>query len=74
MSNLEIQLAVLGEQLKSFIDKLKTAEEKIDGFDEKFESKFITKEEFKPVKMLVYGFAGLIFSGFVLALITLVIK
>lgn len=38
------------------------------------ESDYVSKTRFKPVEMLVYGFAGLIFSGFVVALLTLVIK
>ena len=38
------------------------------------DSEYVSKTRFKPVEALVYGFAGLIFTGFVVALITLVIK
>lgn len=36
--------------------------------------KKVTKESFATVKLLVYGFAGLILSGAILALVKMVIK
>ena len=38
------------------------------------DNKYVTKEEFQTVKALVYGFAGLILTSVVLALVYLVIK
>jgi hypothetical protein len=35
---------------------------------------FVSKEEFTPVKLLVYGFAGLVLIAFIGGLITLVLK
>lgn len=40
----------------------------------KMDSKYVSKEEFDPIKKLVYGMTGLILTGFVIALIALVIK
>lgn len=39
-----------------------------------FKNDYITKEEFAPVKAIVYALVGLVMTGFVLALIALVIK
>lgn len=38
------------------------------------ETDYVSKARFKPVELLVYGFAGIIFTGFVVGLVTLVIK
>lgn len=70
MSNLEI----LEERLGHFLNKLNHVETKIDNFDKALEEKYLTKTEFQPVKLLVYGFAGIVFTGFVVALLTIVIK
>lgn len=35
---------------------------------------YVTKDEFQPVKALAYGFAGLILTAVVIALIVLVVK
>jgi hypothetical protein len=59
-------VALLGNDLsyiKSDIAVIKTA----------LENKYVTKEEFKTVKMLVYGFTGLILIAVVGALLSLVI-
>jgi hypothetical protein len=39
-----------------------------------FKDSYVTKEEFKPIKNLVYGFTGLILTSVTLAIIYLVIK
>lgn len=38
------------------------------------QKEYVSKSEFQPVRLLVYGFAGLIFTGFVIGLITIVIN
>lgn len=37
-------------------------------------SKYVTHAEFRPVKMLVYGFVGIILAGVAGAIVTLVVK
>ncbi|TQF41159.1 hypothetical protein UNPF46_08545 [Bradyrhizobium sp. UNPF46] len=37
-------------------------------------SQYVTRSEFWPVKMLVYGFAGLLLSSVVMALLVLVVR
>ena len=41
---------------------------------EQVQKEYVSRSEFNPVRLLVYGFAGLVFTGFVGALIILVIK
>lgn len=48
--------------------------EKVDNIETKLQSNYITKEEFAPVKQLVYGMVSLILVAVVGALVTLVIK
>lgn len=40
----------------------------------KMENNYVTRDEFTPVRNIVYGMAGLILIGFVGAIISLVIK
>lgn len=57
--------------------ELKFINEKLDNFAEcqkENEKKYVSKTEFEPIKKLAYGLVGLILTGVVGALITLVIK
>lgn len=58
------------------IHELDLARVEHDGRLERLEDAakdFVTKEQFSSVKILVYGFAGLILTGFAGAIIKLVI-
>lgn len=46
----------------------------ISQINQKLDHNYVTKEEFAPVKTLVYGMVGLILTAVVGALITLVIR
>ena len=46
---------------------------RIDERLKAMEENYVTKDEFEPVKRVVYGMVGLLLSGMVLAIIALVI-
>jgi hypothetical protein len=46
----------------------------LDKIDQRLERDYVTQEEFRPVKAVVYGLIGLIMTTVIGALITLVIK
>lgn len=56
------------------IDKLGgKIDDKFNSLCENMDKKYVNKEEFKPVKIVVYGLVGIILTGVVGALIGLVI-
>lgn len=55
------------------LNKVNYIEEEIRILKDNIENKFVTKAEFDPVKRLVYGVTGLILTGVIVALISLVI-
>jgi hypothetical protein len=65
-----VTLGVIHADLKN----MKEALIEIKQIIASFKSEYITKEEFAPVKAIVYALVGLVMTGFVLALIALVIK
>jgi hypothetical protein len=48
--------------------------EKVDGVDQKVSTHYVSREEFEPIKKIVYGLVGLILAAVVGALISLVLK
>lgn len=48
--------------------------EKVDGIDEKVSHGYVTKEEFEPIRRLVYGVVTLTVIAVVGAILALVIK
>ena len=46
----------------------------IQGIKDQLNSKYVSREEFKPVKTIVYGFVALVLTSVIGALITLVLK
>lgn len=78
LQSLETNVSDLKKMVASINDKIETlrkdiAEEQKEQ-NEKNEETFVSNDTFNPVKILVYGFAGLIFTAVVLALTGLVIK
>lgn len=64
--NRDADFAVLCEKvdsIKSDVSEIKT----------KLESNYVTKEQFEPIKKIVYGFAALVFIAVITALLKLVI-
>ena len=48
--------------------------EELKIINEKLDKKFVTKDSFWPVKTVTYSLVGLIMTGFIVALISLVFK
>lgn len=63
----EVQIAVMANDI-AYMKK------KLDLIEEQVTSRYISKEEFEPIKRIVYGMVGLILVGVVGALLTLVIN
>lgn len=63
----KITMAVINTKLENVISK-------VDKLVEKLENGYVTKQEFWPVKTIVYGGAGLILTAVFGAFIALIIK
>lgn len=61
-----VKLAVL-ESNMSYI------KEKLDDIDKKVSSGYVTKDEFEPIKKIVYGLVSLILTAVVGAIVALVV-
>jgi ABC-type phosphate transport system permease subunit len=61
-----VQLAILGND----VSYIKTAVDKIEHL---IVDKYVTKDEFQPIKRIVYGVTGLILTSVIVALIALVV-
>lgn len=46
---------------------------KVGSMEDKMKERFITKEEFEPIKRIVYGLTGLLLTALILAMIAQVI-
>ena len=66
----DIDRAKADGQLLSDVASIK---DKVISIEKKLESNYVTKDEFTPIKNLVYGLVGLILTGVVMALLGLVI-
>lgn len=64
---LDVKMAVMSQDLLY----LRTA---VDKIDTKVSSGYVTKDEFTPIKNVVYGLIGLILIAVVGALVALVVK
>lgn len=62
-----VNLAVMANDL-TYVRKA------VDDLNEKVDHNYVTKEEFRPVKQLVYGLVGLILMGVVGAILSLVVR
>lgn len=74
-----MKLEDIAKQLGSIESKLDSQDEKFDGVNDRLDglhdkfNDYVHKHQFQPVKLLVYGFAGLIFSAVILSILALVI-
>lgn len=63
----DTQIAVMANDI-SYIKK------SIDDMNSRLDRHYVTKDEFDPIKKLVYGMVALVLSGIVTAVMTLVVK
>lgn len=66
-NNNQVKLAVLANDMSYVKDKL-------DSIDNKVSSHYVSKEEFEPIKKIVYGLVGLILVAVVGAVLSLVVR
>mgnify|MGYP001246063955 CR=1 FL=1 len=74
----ELDIAILQNNYKSMSDKIDNLQEIVlEGFKElkkELKDNYVSNDKFLPVKILTYGFAGILFTAVVLALVSNVIK
>lgn len=67
------RLAVIEDQLTTNASTSIRVENKIDKFIDKSEKEFVTKDEFRPVKSLTFGAAGLMLTLLLTAIVGIVV-
>lgn len=74
----ELDIAILQNNYKSMSDKIDDLQEIVlAGFKEiksELRENYVSNDKFLPVKILTYGFAGILFTGVVVALLSNVLK
>jgi hypothetical protein len=74
----ELDIAILQNNYKSMSDKIDNLQEIVlEGFKElkkELKDNYVSNDKFLPVKILTYGFAGILFTAVILALVSNVIK
>jgi len=55
-------------------DDLHGIHETLNKIEDKLDEKYVTKEDYRPVKAIVYGAVGLILTSVMIALIALIIR
>ena len=46
----------------------------VDDIKRRLNEKYVTMDEFKPIRAIVYGFVGIVLTGVVVAIVALVVK
>ena len=69
-NNIEVDQAVLMNEVKYISKRVDELTTKFDNM----ESRFVTQEEWKPIKNIVNGVVALLLTSVVVALVALVIK
>jgi uncharacterized phage infection (PIP) family protein YhgE len=64
--SVETQIAVIGEKVDNIQSKVTSIESKLEGH-------YVTKEEFDPVKKIVYGLVSVVLLAVIGAIMALVI-
>lgn len=63
------------ETILALINKdLEFIKSNVSSIAKKMEDGYVTKSEFDPIKKIVYGMVGLVLTGIVIAVLSLVIK
>ena len=74
----ELDIAILQNNYKSMSDKIDNLQEIVlEGFKElkkELKDNYVSNDRFLPVKILTYGFAGILFSAVVIAIVANVMK
>lgn len=60
--------------IKSTLGDIKYIRRDLDDIKERLDTKFVTKDEFRPVKNIVYGMVTIILTAVIGAIVALVIR
>jgi hypothetical protein len=61
-------------QVARILEKVENIEKKVEKIELCIEKNYITRQEFAPVKNIVYAMVGLVLAGVLTALIALVVQ
>ena len=61
-------------QVARILEKVENIEKKVDKIEMGIERNYITRQEFAPVKNIVYAMVGLVLAGVLTAIIALVVR
>lgn len=64
----------MGTSVAVILTKVQYIESEVGKINDKLEKEYVTKDQFEPVKNIVYGLVSLILVAVVGALVALVIK
>ena len=53
-------------------ERIKLLSDKLHAFVESAHRAFVTKDEFRPVRLVVYGMASIILAGFIMTLLEVI--
>lgn len=67
------KLEGLSEIVKETRQSVSDLNRKMEDMESKMKDRFVTKEEFEPIKRLVYGVVGLVMTAILLALVAQII-
>lgn len=70
----EVKLAVMSEKVSNIETSLVEIKKSIEELVKKIDDTYVTKNEFAPIKSVVYGLVTLILTSVVGAIIYMVIK
>lgn len=68
-----VQHAISRRDIKEIKDRLDGVDNRFDKLEMIMSNRYVTKEEFKPIRYLVYGFTGVILVTVIGAILTLVL-
>lgn len=66
-NNDAVDLAVMAERIKNI-------QSMVADINSRLNSNYVTREEFQPVRNVTFGLVGLILTGVVVAILTMIIK
>ena len=68
-----VDIAVMARDIEYIKKEVDGVSKKVTDLDDKVSKNYVSQEEFKPIKMLVYGLVGIILVAVIGALLKLVI-
>lgn len=68
------KIALIQQDMQYVKEGMKDLKDGMDEVNKKLNDRYVSKEEFEPIKKVVYGLVGLILVAVVGAIISLVVK